>query len=101
MKTVQDLKRILRKKADPERAKNSLWFFKTGKGDYGEGDVFLGINNPTMRKIAKEFSFLTINDLSKIIKSKFHEERQIALFVLALKFNKAISRKNQRFIIFI
>jgi 3-methyladenine DNA glycosylase AlkD len=89
MKTIKDLKIVLKKCADPQRAKNSQWFFKTGKGEYGEGDIFLGINNPKAREIAREFCSLAISDLSKIIKSKFHEERLIVLLILVDKFQKA------------
>ncbi|MBU4284635.1 DNA alkylation repair protein [Patescibacteria group bacterium] len=92
---IDDIEREIKKHADPKRAKSSLWFFKTRKGEYGEGDVFLGINNPTARKIAKEFSSLAINDLSKVIKSKFHEERLIALLILVSKFQKT-DEENRR-----
>jgi len=92
---INDIEREIKKHADPKRAKSSLWFFKTRKGEYGEGDVFLGINNPTARKIAKEFSSLAINDLSKVIKSKFHEERLIALLILVSKFQKT-DEENRR-----
>jgi len=89
MKTVKDLEKVLRKGASPERAKASLWFFKTGKGEYGEGDVFLGLNNPTIRKITKDFIGLSLKDLSQTIKSKFHEERLVSLLILVDKFKKA------------
>ncbi len=88
MKTIGELKRVLKKETNAKRAKASQWFFKTGKGDYGEGDKFLGINNPTMHKIAGDFAELPIKDLSQAIKSKFHEERLIILLILVLKFPK-------------
>lgn len=88
-RNFRHLKTRLKKHANPQRAKNSLWFFKTGKGEYGEGDIFLGIANPIIRKIAKEFDFLTLNDLAKTIKSKFHEERLVALLILVSKFANA------------
>jgi 3-methyladenine DNA glycosylase AlkD len=96
---IDDIKKEIKKQADPKRAKNSLWFFKTGKGEYGEGDKFLGVSNPKMRKIAKDFFIdLELTDIDKLIKSKFHEERQIVLFVLTLKFNKA--NPNERYAIY-
>ena len=94
--TINDIEREIKKHADPKRAKSSLWFFKTGKGEYGEGDVFLGINNPTARKIAKEFSSLAINDLSKVIKSKFHEQRLIVLLILVSKFQKVDEEERRK-----
>jgi 3-methyladenine DNA glycosylase AlkD len=63
-------------------------FFKTGKGGYAEGDVFAGIKVPVSRKIATKFKDLKLPDLQKIIKSKIHEERLIALFILVNKFKK-------------
>jgi 3-methyladenine DNA glycosylase AlkD len=94
---LSELRKIIRKQADPQRAENSLWFFKTGKGEYGEGDKFLGISNPEMRKIAKDFfPNLNFSDIQKLIKSKFHEERQIALFVLTLKFQKATPKEQKQ-----
>jgi 3-methyladenine DNA glycosylase AlkD len=89
---LNDLKTRVRKQANTKKANLSLRFFKTGKGEYGEGDKFLGIDNPTIRKIAKEFYSLAIHDLESMIKSKFHEERLIALLILTLKFGKASSR---------
>jgi len=83
-----DLKRALRKKANKEKAKNLQRFFKTGKGEYGEGDVFLGITVPEVRKIAQKFKTLKVSGLSHSISSKFHEERQACLFVLVEKFGK-------------
>jgi len=96
MKTIRELKRVLKKEANAKRAKSSLWFFKTGKGEYGEGDKFLGINNPTARKIAKDFADLPIKDLSQTIKSKFHEERLISLLILVLKFNRATTADKEK-----
>jgi 3-methyladenine DNA glycosylase AlkD len=92
---LNDLKREIRKQADPQRAKSSLWFFKTGKGEYGEGDKFLGLTVPAQRKIAVQFSAdLCLSELQKLLKSKFHEERLIALFILVLKFEEASSFAN-------
>lgn len=86
MIALEKLKKELRKIADPKRAKNLQWFFKTGKGEYGEGDVFLGIKVPDLRKIAKKYYSLDIKQLKELIKSKFHEERLIALFILINKY---------------
>lgn len=84
------IKKEIRGHADPERAKSSLWFFKTGKGEYGEGDKFLGLSNPIAHKIVKDFSKdLSLNDLNKLIKGMFHEERLIALLILVEKFRSA------------
>jgi 3-methyladenine DNA glycosylase AlkD len=84
-----DLRKELREKANKEKAKNLQRFFKTGPGDYGEGDCFLGVMVPEQRKIAKKYVNLGWNDLNKLICSKFHEERLTALLILVEKFKKA------------
>ena len=75
--------------ADRKIAETSKWFFKTGKGEYGEGDKFIGLNVPTQRKLAREFKDLTLADLAQLLKSPIHEERLISLFILVDKYSKA------------
>jgi len=55
MNSLQSLEQTLKKAANPEKAQLLQRFFKTGKGQYGEGDIFLGITVPEQRKIAKQF----------------------------------------------
>lgn len=74
--------------SDPERAKNSGRFFKTGKGEYGEGDIFLGIKTPDSRKVAKKYQDLTLSELQELLKSKIHTYRSVALFILVQKYQK-------------
>ena len=75
-------RRRLRDFADGERALFVLGFFKTGPGQYGEGDKFLGLNVPDLRKVAREFRSLSLPDLRQLLKSKWHEERLLALVIL-------------------
>lgn len=79
----------LKELADPERAKNSAWFFKTGPGQYGEGDQFLGVIVPEQRKIAKRlYKQLALDEAIESLHSPWHEERLTAIFILVLKYQK-------------
>ncbi|PIZ00097.1 DNA alkylation repair protein [bacterium (Candidatus Howlettbacteria) CG_4_10_14_0_8_um_filter_40_9] len=85
---LQELKKNLYKTADPERAVNFRRFFKTGKGEYGEGDQFIGITVPEIRKVAKKHKDLEIDELTELLKSPIHEERMTALIIMAMKYPK-------------
>ena len=89
MAMLSRLKSDLSALSDPVRAKNLSWFFKTGVGKYGEGDVFLGIPVPIQRKIAKKYVNLTLVDVQELLSSKNHEYRLTALLILVLKYQKA------------
>lgn len=81
------LKRDIRKLANPAKAKVLAGFFKTGPGQYGEGDIFLGITLPLQRQLVKQYwRDLTLADAESLLKSKLHEERLIALLILVKKF---------------
>ncbi len=76
--------------ADKERAKNLAWFFKTGKGDYGEGDNFLGITVPLQRRVAeKHYREISLEDIERLLDSIFHEVRLTAALMLVGKYLKA------------
>lgn len=74
---------------DPEKAQVLSGFFKTGKGQYGEGDIFLGIKVPEQRRIAKKFSGLDLEDIRRLLYSKIHEHRLVALLVLINRYRNA------------
>lgn len=94
--TSNQISKKIKSLADPERAKLLARYFKTGPGEYGEGDIFIGLRVPQVRKLAKEFKTLSIEEILKILKSKIHEERLLALFLLIETFNKGDEAKRER-----
>ena len=80
----------IKKLANPKKAKVLQGFFKTGPGEYGEGDIFLGLIVPQQRKLAKEAANrLSLTDIQALLNSKIHDKRMIALFILMEKYKKA------------
>ncbi|AFK03720.1 DNA alkylation repair enzyme [Emticicia oligotrophica DSM 17448] len=77
--------------ATEERAQASAWFFKTGKGQYGEGDIFIGISNPDLRTICKKYNSLNFSELQDLLNSPIHEYRFAALIILVEQMKKAKS----------
>ncbi|MEL0319496.1 MAG: DNA alkylation repair protein [Aquiluna sp.] len=67
---------------DPEMVQTQQWFFKTGPGEYGEGDEFLGLRVPQTRSVAKQFKALPLDEIKKLAMGSFHEERFCALAIL-------------------
>ncbi len=88
MTMLNKLKKELKSLADPERARHESRYFKTGKGEYGEGDIFLGIKTVLKRQLAKKYVDLSLKDVEFLMTSKFHDYRQIALFVITNKYIK-------------
>lgn len=84
-----NIKRDLEKLADPKKAKILSRFFKTGKGEYGEGDIFLGIKVPNQRKVAAKHKDITLEDVQELLESRVHEHRLTSLFILVSKYKKA------------
>ena len=71
---------------DSDIASHATRFFKTGPGEYGEGDLFRGIRVPPLRKLAKKYSGLTIGETEKLLRSPYHEDRLLALIILVNKY---------------
>ena len=86
--TANVITETLRNLANPDIAGHSKRFFKTGKGEYGEGDRFLGIRVPVLRKQVKCFQETTLGEIQKVLDSSFHEERLFSLLLMVDKFNK-------------
>ena len=84
-----NVKSQLLKLGDPVRAVHSLRFFKTGKGQYGEGDKFIGCTVPQTRSVAAKYSKLPLEEVAHLLKDEIHECRLCALVILTNKYNKA------------
>ncbi len=89
MATVSEVKKQLQKAGDTKKAETYQWFFKTGKGEYGEGDVFLGIQMGEQRKIAKQNKDLSLKQVEQLLRSKIHEHRMVALLILIEQYKRA------------
>lgn len=85
----------LKRKANPEKAVLLSGFFKTGKGEYGEGDVFLGISVPEQRWIANKYLHLDLSRLQSLLSSSIHEHRLTALIILTQKYRKGNEKQKK------
>jgi len=85
---LQKLTKEIQKSYSKERAEHSKRFFKTGVGEYGEGDIFLGLSVPEQRVLAKKYSNLSMPQIQKLLDSEIHEYRLIAGLILIKKFEK-------------
>ncbi len=83
---AEDIRKRLLDLEDKEKAKTLQRFFKTGPGEYGEGDIFLGVMVPQLRKLSKEYGELDLGEVEALLKSSVHEERLLALLILIRKY---------------
>ncbi|HJQ12246.1 MAG TPA: DNA alkylation repair protein [Gemmatimonadaceae bacterium] len=90
------VRRDIRALGSAERSKHSLRFFRTGPGEYGEGDKFLGLTVPEMRAIAKRHRDLAHDDVLKLLQSEWHEERLVALVLLVEAFQRGDDDRRAR-----
>lgn len=96
MLNLNQVRKELKKYAGRERAQISQCFFKTGPGEYGEGDLFIGVKVPDIRRIAKQSRDLTLEETCELLKSTVHEERLLALLILVLKYGKGDEQKKKK-----
>ena len=89
------LTRELRAAGTPERAAGAARYFKTGPGEYGEGDLFLGVTVPVLRKIVRRYETLQLAQVEKLLHAREHELRQAALLILVAQYAKG-DPKGQR-----
>jgi 3-methyladenine DNA glycosylase AlkD len=85
--TIQQIRSILHHKVSIPKERVTA-FFKTGNGHYAEGDEFIGVSVPNLRKIAKDFTHLSLLDIQALLSSKINEERLLALFILIHQYAK-------------
>jgi 3-methyladenine DNA glycosylase AlkD len=95
-----DLERELKAAGDAERARQVARYFKTGRGEYGEGDIFLGIPVPAKRRTALKYRGLKLDDIQKLLDSRIHEYRAAALEILVAQYAKADERKRNTIVDF-
>ena len=96
MLTLKSFKEEIKKESNPEKAKILQGFFKTGKGQYGEGDIFLGITVPQSRKLAKKYSNLALEEIKILLESRIHEKRLIALLILVENYKIAYEKTKDK-----
>ncbi|MGI0048704.1 MAG: DNA alkylation repair protein [Nitrososphaera sp.] len=95
-----DVRKELQGRAYPEKTVMLQRFFKTGPGQYGEGDVFIGVIVPESRQVAKKFSQLPLQEVRMLFYSNVHEERLVALLILVQKYAKAQDREKKEIVKF-
>ena len=76
------VKREIKQQASPEQKATNEWFFKTGKGEYSEGDIFIGLKVPAQRKIARRCREMGLSEVEKLLQSPIHEHRLTATIIL-------------------
>ncbi len=92
---VREISRHLQSLADPDVAEHSQRFFKTGRGEYGEGDKFLGIRVPVIRKLLKEYQEISVDETLILLESEYHEERLFAVLMLVRMFSDGDEKKKE------
>lgn len=97
--SLNNLFKDLKQKENKEKAKLLVRFFKTGPGQYGEGDLFLGITVPESRKIAHKYTELSLADIYELLKNKYHEVRLIAILILIFKFKQTQKESEKKKIV--
>lgn len=95
---TNNVEQILKKLANHKQAQILQRFFKTGKGEYGAGDIFLGVKVPVQRVVAKKNKDLELNSVEKLLHSKFHECRLTALFILVNKYKKSSGEEKKKIV---
>ena len=91
--TATEVIRELAKFASDSDAANLQWFFKTGPGEYGEGDQFIGVRVPAIRAVCKQFKTLPLPEVALLIESPIHEHRMAGLIILTLQYPRSTDKQ--------
>lgn len=94
MLSAFNIEKDLKSLASEKRKKSNEWFFKTGKGEYGEGDIFIGISMPNIRKTIKPYLNMEFKEIKKLLNSQLHEVRMAGLLILTENAKKAFKKKD-------
>lgn len=94
-----DIRTELKSMAEPDKAAIMQRFFKTGPGQYGEGDMFIGVMVPQSRRVARKFCQLPRGEVRTLLYSHIHEERLVALLILAWSYSISSSREKEEEIV--
>jgi 3-methyladenine DNA glycosylase AlkD len=89
MKNIGQIRSELKQSSNPSKAKILQSFFKTGPGEYGEGDIFVGVTVPELRRLAQQFPSLSLKQIQCLLYSSIHEERLVALIILINQYKRA------------
>ena len=86
----------LKKRSNKSQAVLAQRFFKTAKGEYGYGDVFIGVRVPVIRQIARKYQLLTLSEIEKLTSSKLHEVRLCGLVIITMQYKRAKGEAAQK-----
>jgi len=93
---LENITKKLKEIGNKEKAKKHQRFFKTGPGEYGEGDIFVGVTVPELRKLAKEYKTIPLREVKQLLHSSIHEERLLSLFMLIHRYSKGDESEKKR-----
>jgi len=96
MEKVEDVKHQLSLLSNSDHAKISARFFKTGPGEYGEGDIFRGVRVPVLRTLARSLRHLEIDDIELLLQSPYHEDRLLSLILMVNLFKTGAAAEQRR-----
>ena len=85
----------LQQLGNPEDVKKALRYVKSGPGEYSEGDKFLGIRNPVLHKLVKEYKHISLPDILALLSNEYHEARHLALLLMVYQFERSDAAKQQ------